>query len=137
MPSSLQFRLICVDPPITTAVKFGLQDKERHLREGTPLPNGSLRFDFELDVKQHTDGSPNFTGAYAHGSRQQRFLYLTLMSNDGTIIRRTKVQLGDMTWAQVEQVNRSDGLALQASVGGQHSGTVPLLDDGWIVCPRD
>lgn len=140
MPTKrIAIRVICVDPSIsedTDTDRFGLQDKNRELLERDPTSRGDLVYDFELDVKQHTDNTPNFTGTYAHGNRAERFLYLTLITlRDGSwnIVKRIKIPLKTITWEQVNAVLRDDSKTLQVKVSGQGAATVPLLDDGWII----
>ena len=131
-------RVICVDPIRVCLdydmLRFGLQDKKQQLQEGQPLSDDELAFDFELTVQLDNDGSANFTGAFAHGTRDKRFVYLTYMGKDGDswqIFRRIKVPLWMISWQDVETaVTR--GHRLQASVFGLSSGTVPLLDGGWL-----
>ena len=135
----LAIRLICIDPPIiedTDTLRFGLQDKNKQLLKGDKTSSDTLIFEFELDVKQDTDESPNFTGSYAHGSPAERFLYLTLMTLQGdsqAIIKRIKIPLKTITWEQVQVVLDDDTKVLEVKVGGQQSGTVPLLDKGWVI----
>lgn len=135
----LAIRVICIDPPLGTdsdVFHFGLQDKNKQLLTGDKSATNTLMFECELDVKQHTDDTPNFTGSYTHGSRGERFLYLTLMSPQSEIIRRIKIPLKTITWEQVQTVLEDNSAILQVTVGGQRSGTVPLLGDGWVIDSR-
>jgi hypothetical protein len=138
LKQSLSIRVICTTPPIlknTDTARFGLQDKNKQLLEGNTSSTGTLVYEFMLDVKQHTDNTPNFTGAYAHGSRSERFLYLTLMLKDTEweINRRIKIPLKTIIWEQVQILLEDDSKVLQAKVSGESSGTVPLFDDGWSI----
>ncbi len=136
---TIAIRVICVDPPLSEDTKihrFGIQDKNKQLLECDPTATGDLAYDFELDIKQHSDNTPNFTGQYAHGNRAERFLYLTLMALQGgswDIIKRIKIPLKTVTWKQVQSVLDDDSKRLQIKVNGQGAATVPLLDDGWSV----
>ena len=123
---SVQLRINCMNPP--TNGEFGLQSKPRDIEPGERLADGSLMFAFELKVKQHDNGKPNFTGPYAHGTVQERFVYLTLVGE-----RRIKVHLKTISWDQVEAVLSSAGAYLEVSVDGQGAASVPLLGDGWVV----
>ena len=90
---------------------------------------------FAPNVNRHDDGTVIFTGAYAHGARDKRFVYLTYKIPEGDgwrIYRRIKAPLHMITWEQV-QAALAAGRVLQARVSGLRSGTVPLLDDGWII----
>jgi hypothetical protein len=133
-------RVVCVDPPAPPpgydAVEFGLQDKDRALLSGTANPDGSLIYAFTLDVRRHDDGTPNFTGTFAHGSRAERFLYLSqpgLKGGTWAFIKRIKIPLKSITWAQVQAVLAGEDAALEVTVSGQGMATVPLLGDGWTV----
>ena len=68
------------------------------------------------------------------GRREKRFVYLTYRVPDGEswqIYRRLKVPLDEIGWEQVEASLAAEQ-ALQARVSGLRSGTVPLLDGGWM-----
>ena len=132
-------RIICVDPIRFClgydALEFGLQDKKQDLQGGTELSPDEIAFDFTLNVEQTSDGSANFTGAFAQGTRAKRFVYLTYKGMDGEawrIYRRIKVSLSDISWAQAAEA-LAEGKVLQARVSGLVSGTVPLLDRSWLV----
>ncbi len=134
----ISMRVICVDPIRVCLdydmLRFGLQDKKQQLQEGQPLSDDELAFDFELMVQRQSDDSANFTGAVAHGTRDKRFVYLTYMGKDGDswqIFRRIKIPLWMISWQDVETA-LARGHALQARVSGLSSGTVPLLDGGWL-----
>jgi hypothetical protein len=142
MPKAkIHMQVICVDPPDTPAgfqaVNFGLQDKDHELLTGHEMASDRRCYPFSIEVEQHKDGSPNFTGIFAHGSHKDRFLYLTLkgLRDDGNwhIIKRIKITLKSITWGQVEKVLRDEQKQLTVMVSGQGSATVPLLDDGWVI----
>ena len=121
----VRLRVRCVDPP---AGVFGLQDKDRQLVKGQLKADGSLIFECEVRAKRAADGTPNFLGAFAHGTATDRFLYLMLLngdSNQAGIVKRIKVKLASITWEQVES-----GSVLQATVDGRGSASVKLLE-GW------
>ena len=135
----IPMRIICVDPIRVCLdfdlLEFGLQDKNQELQLGRPLSEDELVFDFELVVQRHSDGTCNLTGAFAHGTRVKRFAYLTYKGRDGEswkIFRRLKVPFWTITWADVEAA-LAIGCRLQARVSGLVSGTVPLLNDGWLI----
>jgi hypothetical protein len=135
----LTLRIICLDPPVLPddpRVGFGLQDKSQQLTPGQSQPDGSLAFTATLKVKG-TSGlqSPDFAGAYVHGTAQQRFLYLSLGTQQGSVwqwTRRIKVPLSGITWAHIEDVGSKGGI-LEGTIDGMKSATVPLLGEGWIV----
>lgn len=121
-------------PAPNEPVQFGLQDKNGSLTPGTPQPDGSLRFECNLQVTLKGD-TPNFLGAFAHGTSQDRFLYLTWKNTHSSqIIQRIKVKLVSITAAQVEAALQSSK-SLCASVSASRTGSVPLLGDGWQVQP--
>ena len=134
----IALRIICVDPirfcPGADAHQFGLQDKKQHLHAGESLSADELVFEFALTVQQQSDGTANFTGAFAHGPRAKRFVYLTCKAREGetwSIFRRIKVALKSISWEQVEAALATDRV-LQANVSGLQSGTAPLLDGCWL-----
>jgi hypothetical protein len=131
---SLHLRLDVLNLPQSPddSVVFGLQDKNGSLTPGTPQPHGAFRFECDLQVTLKGD-LPNFLGTFAHGTPQDRFLYLT-WKNTPThqIIQRIKVKLASITAAQVEAALQS-GKSLCASIEATRTGSVPLLGDGWQV----
>ena len=135
--NTITVQVTCINPPpVGENMRFGLQDKNVNLVEGEALDDGSLRFTCKLTVKQRDAGQPNFTGATAHGTVQERFLYLTLQGlNQGQwqIIKRIKVHLKSITWEQVETVLAQPDKIIAASVDGQKAASVRLLGDGWVV----
>ena len=142
MPKAkIHMRVMCVDPPDTLtdfqSVIFGLQDKDHELLTGYEIAPDKRCYSFSIEVEQHKDGLPNFTGAFAHGSHKDRFLYLTQkgLRDDGNwhIIKRIKITLKPITWGQVEIVLHDEQKQLEVMVSGQGAATVPLLDDGWVI----
>jgi hypothetical protein len=133
----LHLQIDCINPPHLAPdapVEFGLQDKSGALTPGTSQPDGALRF--ECDLRVELEGSkPNFLGAFAHGTLQDRFLYLTWKNRaDNQIIQRIKIKLASLTAAQVEAALQNDPPKhLHASISATRTGSVPLLGDGWQV----
>lgn len=122
---AVRLQIRCINPP---AGVFGLQDKDRRLSAGQPQPDGALLFECTLQAKRAANGTPNFLGAFAHGTPTDRFLYLTLLRDDtdqAEIVKRIKVKLSSITWDQIEQ-----GGVLQATVDGRGAASVKLLE-GW------
>ncbi len=139
---SIAMRLICqTQPPDAHAgrpTEFGLQDKKQVLHPGVRLPDGALRFDFIVTVERKPNQTaPKFGGPFVHGTTDTPFVYLGYReAQDGAPwIRRLKIHLSSITWAQVEAVEAAQvGEAmLEARVSGQGSATVPLLGEGWQV----
>ena len=128
----LHLRVDVLNPPRLAPddpVAFGLQDKDGSLTPGILQPDGSLRFECAVPVKLG-GVQPNFLGAFAHGTPQDRFLYLT-WHNRAThkIIQRVKIKLASITPAQVEAALA--GKHLHVSISADRTGSVPLLGGGW------
>ena len=144
----IKVRIICRDPIRVClgyeAIEFGLQDKKQSLQTGMALSADEIAFDFTLNVEQQSDGTPNFTGPFAHGKRASRFVYLTYKGYDGEtwqIYRRIKVSLSMITWSQVEDgAARRPGLAgaclrldfRHGSSAGRWLGAGRLRRVGWL-----
>jgi hypothetical protein len=134
--TSILVRVVCLNPPVDAANAppgiFGLQDKDNILSEGVARDDGALTFSCTLQVKPAEP--PNFLGPFAHGTPTARFLYLSLRPDSGAStewIKRIKVPLNSVTWAQVEAATLP-GMLLQATVDGRQSATVPIIG-GWQV----
>ena len=133
--TTLRLRLICINPPVdpANAVSFGLQDKTEALHLGVAQADGSLAFQAEVNVKPrqlHTD--PDFGGPVVHGPKAARFLYLSLRGPDDRWIKRIKIPLAAITWAQIGLAEQR-GSGLTATISGHGSGSTKLLGDGWTV----
>ena len=134
-PTRVRLCIVCEAPPTAYAdqpIEFGLQDNRQNLHSGIAQPDGSLRFVCEASVKASRAGAvPDFGGPVVHGPSGARFLYLSLRQPGGAWIRRLKVPLAGITWAQIADADRLPSGALVAHVSGAGSGTVPLLGNGW------
>ena len=79
-------------------------------------------------VSEGPDGRPNFTGAFASGPRDQRFVYLSWPRLDGCgYVNRIKMRLTDLDWPLIGQaIDR--GMPLEADASGRKpgGGTVPV-----------
>lgn len=131
--------LICqTRPPDVYAgrpTEFGLQDKKQMLHPGVRMSAGAIRFNFTVTVERKPNrAKPKFGGPFVHGTADTPFVYLGYREvQDGAPwIRRLKIHLSSITWAQVEAAQVGE-VVLEASVSGQGSGTVPLLGEGWQV----
>ena len=132
---TVTIHLYCENPPGQSA-EFGLQNKKQDIIVGEKLPDGRLRFSCELKVKPTDAGQPNFTGPFAHGTVQERFLYLSyrvMQNGEWKWNRRIKVHLKTITWEQVEAAQSTPGAFLVAAVDGRGTASVPLLGNGWTV----
>jgi hypothetical protein len=100
--------------------RFGLQDKDGRLHDGTPRPDGIVAFDFELKVGE--GDRPNFTGPFASGPPGERFVYLSWQRLiDGGVVNRIKARLADLDWAMVRAAQASGG-RLEADLTGAPTG---------------
>lgn len=132
--STLQLRLICMDPPLTTktpdGAEFGLQDKREIVRHGELQPDGSLLFACAVQVPpRQGDAPPDFAGPFVHGRRGDRFLYLSLRGNDGRWVKRLKIPLSGIPWAEIGKTQLQGG-GVTATVSGQSvARTEPM--QGW------
>lgn len=116
------------------SVVCGIQDRQQNIHSGQAHPDGSLSYRIDAIVKRkdETDGV-RFSGPYVHGTATAPFLYLSLKQADAepsSWIRRLKIPLPTLTWQQVEMA--SHPMSFSACIQGTGSGTVPLLDAGWV-----
>ena len=134
---SIPIRLICDEPLPKTyeghPTEFGLQDKKQTLHPGTRLPSGAMQYDFSVTVKRKLDqATPKFSGLFVHGTADAPFIYLGYRkAQEGAPwIRRLKIHLSSITWAQITAAQAVNAV-IEGRISGQGSGTVPLLGDGW------
>ena len=151
----IRLRVICLTPPAPQhyGAEFGLQDNSTTadwvIHAGKVRPNGDIYFECEcrvnVDVRTRM---ANFLGRFAHGGTAQKFLYLSWRPTAWrpeqpdppcpAWLRRMKVHLSSITWSQIDQAARSEGV-LEARVqgtgrdGGPSCGSVPLIGKGWTV----
>ena len=151
----VRLRVICLSPPPPQrhGAEFGLQDNSTTadwvIHAGKVRPNGDICFECECRVRANArTRTPNFLGLFAHGGTAQRFLYLSWRPTAWrpgqpdppcpAWLRRIKVHLSSITWSQIDQAVRSDGV-LEAMVQGTgrdrglSCGSVPLVGKGWTV----
>lgn len=123
--TTVRMRLLCDDdtPPAPdgSAFDFGLQDSKGAMVPPAKGPDARLRFDFELKVAPGPDGRPVFTGAFASGARDERFVYLSWRRRDGSYINRVKVRLKDLDWPQIRSAQAQDR-PLEADTTGRKPG---------------
>lgn len=147
----VRLRIICVSPPNPEehGATFGLQDnsttKEWVIHPGKAQPNSDVHFECECRVRRNqASRMPNFLGQFVHGPTADRFLYLSWRPKDWrpggpevprwVCLRRMKVRLGSITWPQIEQAIRDNGV-LEIKVAGTGPsgpfGAVGLGGEGW------
>ena len=128
--------ITCLRAP-TRDGAFGLQDNNRRLHPPAQEAGGSAVFRCQVRARPAAAGGPpNISGAFTHGTPQERFLYLSLRSADSpeeAWIKRIKVPLKSITWQQVEAAARHADARLACTVDGGGSGTVKLISGGWQV----
>lgn len=84
---------------------LGIQ-REKEIIEAAPADRDRIVFHPVLRVRKHTDGSPNFLGAFAQGPREERFMYLNwvIVKNKRPTeqIGRIKLHLNHLSYKDVE-----------------------------------
>src|SRR5262249_39591672 len=149
----VRLRIICISPPNPEEYEatFGLQDnsttKEWVIHPGKSQTNGNVQFECECRVRRNrANRKPNFLGPFVHGGTTDRFLYLSWRPKDwrpggpdvpcSTWLRRMKVRVGSITWSQIEQAVRDNGVLEKKVPGTGPSGpfgSVALWGEGWTV----
>jgi hypothetical protein len=114
---------------------FGLQDKAGLLHPGGLGADSVVSFAFSLEVKDDDAVAPNFLGDFAHGPRNDRFLYLGWRNRTGEFAQRLKLPLNAIGWDAVRRA-RETGEALSCvlvdknpkatSTGANIGGTRPV-----------
>jgi len=123
----IRFRLLRGDDrpatnPHNFTYLFGLQDKAQEIVPPTILADGRLAFDFSLDVKPGKAGQPVFTGRFASGPVDDRFVYLSWRAIErGDYINRVKTRLSNLTWEVIETA-KENSLVLTADMSGRGPG---------------
>lgn len=138
----ITIKIICRDMPgLTFAayrnVHLGLQ-KGKETVSLVPGDVEQVVFSAPLRV-QNRDGRPNFLGPFAHGTPQQRFLYLVWSTKDGDTLqmfRRAKIHLSHLTWPQIRRAVE-EGRPITATLrmtdarGGPLCASVPAGHITW------
>jgi hypothetical protein len=100
---------------------FGIQDTNKAVHDGRKLRGGLLIFEVTLDVKSRdVSESPRFSGSFAHGSPDERFLYLRWKRQEPRSdpwAWRIKIPLDGITWPMLREAART-GASIEASVVG-------------------
>jgi hypothetical protein len=126
-------------PGVAIAIQRGASGKAELV---PPAAASAQALVFELDLQVAgalPDGKPRFLGPFVQGPPQARFVYLCVGQAAGQAnspwLRRVKVPLGGLDWAQIEQL--APGARLVARIagkardGGPACATVPILPPGW------
>ncbi len=129
---TITLQVTCQHPPLGHG-DFGLQDKNDRLLPPTSTSADACIFECAVRVKQiEKTGMPNFLGEFAHGTAEERFLYLSLRANNA-YLKRIKVPLKSITWEQVMEAAGRENAKLACAVDSARTGTVKLLGAGWQV----
>ncbi|GAA0315380.1 hypothetical protein GCM10009087_27300 [Sphingomonas oligophenolica] len=126
-PGTVRLRLLRDDPqppsPDGSAFRFGLQDRNGQLHDGIRRADGMIVFDLDLRVAEGTDPArPVFSGPFASGGRDDRFIYLSWQRVDGrSYINRIKVRLADLDWSLIHAA-RAGGGVIEADMSGRAAG---------------
>ena len=139
-------RLVLVDPP--AGVDFGIQKGRGSGYETIAVQQrtrGDITFDFSLTVRNdRKDGRPNFTGPFAQGPADGRFVYVDVGTyagqKDTPWSRRMKIPLAPITCAMIEQARREPGHALLVRIPGKGRDGTPSCATakpigGWEITP--
>lgn len=122
---TVRFRLLrdeAAAPSGEDSAPFGLQGKDDTIHPPTRRSDGMHVFEFQLAASKGPDGRPNFTGPFACGPRDQRFVYLSWPRRDGCgYVNRIKMRLSDLDWPLVEQAIAS-AMPLEADASGRKPG---------------
>jgi Family of unknown function (DUF5990) len=94
------------DNPVSHAFEepyeFGLQDSKGEIVAGARDRMGRFVFDFSLNAKSAADVRPVFTGRFASGTSEDRFVYLSWRSIPrGVYISRLKAGLSSIDWDMI------------------------------------
>ena len=101
------------------------------------LPTDNVVFEAELRVgNDESETTPNFLGSYAHGTVQERFLYICWgQSNLGgwSGFRRAKLPLSGLTWSAIESNVVKGKLICTDAKGGPICATVKADRFCWVL----
>jgi uncharacterized protein DUF5990 len=121
--------------PVHLAIQKG-----EELVDTTPADLKRVVFRPDFKASREADGGADFTGPYAHGPRNERFIHLiwAVMDGDAAVaaLGRIKISLGHITWQQVEKAAARGkplkvGVALTNAQGKPVFGTVKADAAKW------
>lgn len=103
-------------PPVHwTGGGFGVQDRDGGLVAPAYRQDGAMDFDFSVDVRIARDGAIDFGGAFVHGPRGGRFVYLAWRNANGAYAQRFKLPLENLTVDRVDR-SRAEGRPITATL---------------------
>lgn len=105
---------------------LGIQ-KGQEAIDMAPATDESATFTATFTVSPLPDGGTNFLGPYAHGTRTERFCYLSWIAEgeDGMLgmFSRIKLHLSPLRWARVEAAARAGTpIVMRFSLIGKRGG---------------
>ncbi|HET7029379.1 MAG TPA: DUF5990 family protein [Candidatus Limnocylindrales bacterium] len=124
----VRFRILVEDPPRTSDLAFGLQDKGGALRAGVPQRDGALAFDGAAEAVAMADGAVRLRGSIVHGPAAAPFLYLSARpagDAGGPWRFRMKIPLPELDALPDEPA------VYQVRIRATGGGTVPMPPGGW------
>lgn len=109
--------------PHNLVYRFGLQDTKSKIFPGERDASGMFVFDFVLKVKRgKSPACPLFTGPFASGPVEDRFVYLSWFAIDrGDYINRVKVRLRAIDWTMI-RVSQEENRSITADLTGRGLG---------------
>lgn len=105
---SVTLEIICTELPSAGSdqLQLGLQ-LDQTIVELAPAGSQRIVFKPTLRVRRNADGSANFLGGFAQGSKTERFIYLNWVTTSSggltSQLGRIKLHLGHLPWAAVKQ----------------------------------
>ena len=140
MKVEIPIEITLVSPP--NGVLYALQ-KGKDVRLAHQRSDGT-NLDFHLTLTlagQLDSGAPRFTGPFAQGSADERFVYINIGASAGDHLspwsRRAKIHISGITWEMVEQVQEKPGSSIHARFAGTDKKGEPTcaslrpIDGGW------
>jgi len=112
----LTLEIICTDLPGLEyeghlPLHLGIQEDD-DIIETAPADRERIVFRPTLRVRKNADGSANFLGPFAHGPRQERFVYLNWVvikdKKQAERIGRIKLHLNHIAYADAEKAATRD-----------------------------
>ncbi len=96
-------------------------------------------YEINVPITQNNEtGAVRFRGDYVHGTPLVPFLYLSVKRMEGEQtgwVRRLKIPLPQLMW---DSIDKEVGMpTFIGRVSGNGSGTVSLLDGGWMLANQD
>jgi hypothetical protein len=130
-----------VTEPLAGVTMQVQEGKDRLLAPCETKPD-KISFEFPITVDLSA-GRPNFSGKFAQGPKDARFIYVNsgcYAGQPGTLWnRRAKISLMKITAAQIQELLDSPGSKLEVTIngigkdGGPVCASIPSAADGWRI----